>query len=465
MSKSKKENKPRKVIDKERIRPFALLANVLNDDFKIFCGRLLFLIRENGISRTQPNLENKEEFLEFVKYVHQGWKEAQSIIIDRVLKNLDQIEKLQRKLKEAQQAKNREAVQKITYELNRQKVENTVMRRMVDSIAWSMLKNKPSTIRRLSIKGGHTNFSASNIKDAISTLDLYNKNDYQIALCCDLTTFIHVGDILVFDCQKGLTAFVELKSGNKNLALADLATMAIEAKCDAFEKELNEKLPDKDRRHFERLKKQAQVGKAVSDTLNNERGIDHNTGGNVRIFPTSYGPQSYGSNIVSCYEQLNEQKTWAIDSIDECLHIGVYNRVDQAFVAFNGWMDLIKCTSPIYNITDSFRIPTSTPFAALNLPTRLLEKIIKGEIIILLCLDIRAFMDMANSMFPNFFTYADRKRTAQADRGYMLPLKLEGKAILANDGIVGQGLADRILFDLQSPKQVIKMFKQMMDSE
>jgi len=453
-------------LNKERFQSFIPLANLLSDDFKILSEKLLFLIREHGISRIEPNIENKEELLEFAKYVHQGWKEAQSLIVDRVLKNLALIDELQAELKESHRSRDKTKTKEVRYALNSLKVENKVMRRMIDAIAWAMLKSEHSTVRRLSTKGGHTNFSAHNIKDALSTLEQYNQNDHQIAICCDLTTFIHVGDILVFDYETGETCFVELKSGNKNMALSNLAAFAVESECKFFEQELKEKLLEKDIKHFERLKKQAWVGKTVMDTINHEKGMDHNTGKGVRIYPTTHEPKSYGSRILKCYEQLNVEKTWAIDTIDECLHIGVYNKNDDAFVGFNGWMDIIKCKSPIYNITDSFRIPTSTPFASLNLPTELLKKVIAGEITIILCLDIRAFVDVANSMFPNFLTYADKKRTAQADQENTESLKLEGQAIVGtDDGIVGQGLADRMLFDLRSPKQVIKSLRQALTSE
>lgn len=190
MTKSKTQKSSRRPIDKNRIRPFTPLANVLTDDFKDLCKKLLFLIRENGISQMHPNFENREEVLEFAKYVHQGWKEAQSLIIDRVLNNLIEIEKLDQRLKDFRRARNKDGVQKIKYELNCLKAENTVMRRMIDAIAWAIFKNELSTIRRLSTKGAQTNFSAPNIKDALSTIELYNQNDHLMALCCDLSTFI-----------------------------------------------------------------------------------------------------------------------------------------------------------------------------------------------------------------------------------------------------------------------------------
>lgn len=452
-------------IDQKRIRPFTPLANILSDDFKDLCKKLLFLIRENGVSQVRPDFNNREQLLEFAKYVHQGWKEAQSLIIERVLNNLSEIERLDQKLKDFRRARNKDGVQKINRELNRLKTENTVMRRMIDAIAWAIFKNELSTIRRLSTKGAQTNFSAFNIKDALSTIELYNQNDHLMALCCDLSTFIHVGDILLFDYEKGLTFFVELKSGEKNMALTKIAEAAAEVQCPIFEDEIKKEMSEKEHKQFKRLKKQVEVGNAITNTLNNEKGTDHNTGGGVRIFTTSHEPHSYGSKIVSCYGQLNEKKTWAIDSIDDCLHLGVYTNVDQAFVAFNGWMDMMKCTSTIYNITDSFRTPAVTPFAALNLPTELLEKVIQGEITIILCLDVARLVEMTNSTFPDFLTYADKKASADADRKFTLPLKLDNKALLANGGIVGQGLADRIIFDLQRPKQVIKMFYEMITSK
>ena len=62
-------------------------------------------------------------------------------------------------------------------------------------------------------------------------------------------------------------------------------------------------------------------------------------------------------------------------------------------------------------------------------------------------------------------TSNEREALYTSNRGYIIPVKQNGKALLANGGLVGQGLIDRIIFDLQRPKQVVKMFHEMLSSK
>jgi hypothetical protein len=462
------EEKKNKTSDvpQERIRPFVPLAESLSPEFRTFCERLIFLIRENGISRLTPNLENREEILEFSKYVHEGWKEAQALIIERVLKNLSAISALKADLKNARRARNKDLEKKIDNELHARALENRVMRNMIDSIAWSMLQGETSTIRRLSLKGGHSNFREPNIRDALASLEHFNKSDFEVVICCDLTSFIHVGDLLSFNYLTGQIRFIELKSGSTNAALSKLAQFAVASSCEIFEAQAKDTFTPSEGKQFDRIKRQITKGNQVLDILNNEQGTDPNSGANVRLYPTPYAIMSYASDIVECYEQLSDKKSWAITTVDGCLHVGVYNNPTQAFVAFNGWMDGIKCTSPVYNITDCIRTLHATPFASLGLPTNLLKQIIKGQIMIVMCLDVRAFVEVANTMFPNLLSYADKKASAEADRLHGMPLKLGNQAIAtASGGYVGLGLIDRILFGLRRPQQVIRALHLMLDTD
>jgi len=367
---------------RQRMKPFAVFGASLNDDFKQLIERLLFLIREHGISQFKPTPGNREEWLHFAALVHDGWKQAQTIIAEKILRNLTLRDQALLKVKEHHRLKNAAEKEKSIVEASRLQLEIKVLRRILDSIPWAIFKGEHSTIRRLSVRGGQSNLSAQNILDTLPMAHHYNEDPSKVAICTDITSFIHVGDILLADVNAGNVGFVELKSGEKNIALSHAAAFAVESECSAYEMHLKSSLTPTDVQHFDRAKKQLARGNSVVNTINNEGGTDHNTGLEIKICPIARPVECYANEIVACYEELNETKHWSINSIDNCLHLGVYNNLEHAFVGFNGWMDTIHCTSHIYNITDSFRFPWVRPFGSLNLPLEILKKVLRGEITI-----------------------------------------------------------------------------------
>ena len=185
------------------------------------------------------------------------------------------------------------------------------------------------------------------------------------------------------------------------------------------------------------------------------------------LVPSKLAVELFSTEIVSCYEQLSEDKHWAIASIDNCLHLGVYNDQKSAFIGFNAWMDVEHCTSRIFNITDSFRMPWVRPFGSLDLPLELLQKVFRGEVSIVLCLDVKAFVELANSMFPNYLSVASKSETAAACDEFYEYLQLDGRVINCNSArgwIVGRGVLDRIVFDLQRPSNLLEMQHAALDA-
>lgn len=454
-------------IDDELVRRFLPVSRGVSEEFLSLCLELIHLIRENGIERIKPDIEKKDELLEFVKHVHIGWKTAQEKVINRSIENLDKIEKLTQSLKDARRSKDKNLEQKIKKDISTYNQENLIMRRMIDSIVWAMFMGEPSTVRRLTRKGGQSNFSKKNIEDVISTLSVYNQDDLVMAVGCDLTTFIHVGDILVFDYRTGRNFFVELKSGERNMQLAHYAEFSETSQCPIFETFVRKELNSKEEEQYERIKRQYSAAKSIMSTLNNEGGVDHNTGGNIGIHATNEVPVLYADRIVKCYEDLTSEKRWAIDVIDDCTYIGVYNNIEAAFAGFNGWMAIRECTSEIHNFSHSFLNPYAPPIAHAELPTEMLKQIFSGEIIVIICVDVREFIKVANSMYPDFLRYGNKKETAKVKQtnSYYHFLEHEGKMIFSSDGgVIGSGFFDRIIYGLQYPRQAIAMLKDMLEN-
>lgn len=239
--KSKRKSPSQREVRK-RMQRFSVLGYLLSDDTKDIMDELLVLIREHGIRRHTPPFDSREEWLQFFRSVHDGWKEAQNIIVVKVLENLTLKDKAHRKAQNYRRLKNRKQQEIYEFEAYCLGVEIKVFRRMLDAIAWSMLSNEHSTIRRLFVKGWPDNLSKKTIEETMPTVDLYNQAPYNMAICSDLTSFIHVSDILLKNIDTGKTFLIELKYGDKNMALSKAAALAAESKCDKYEKNIKSTL-------------------------------------------------------------------------------------------------------------------------------------------------------------------------------------------------------------------------------
>lgn len=441
------------------VAPFISIGHQLDDEVKKTVIELLYLIREHGIKQLIPDLTKPEEICTLAELVHDGWKKAHLIIAEELTKRLSRSDNLKKRRKKRYESENEKREVEGGYHKNR--IEIIVLRRMLDSIAWTMLKKEHSTIRRLQVPDSASNLSIRNIEDALPTASLWNEDSFTIAICSDMTTFVHIGDLLVYKYIEDRVFFAELKSGKKNMLLADAAHFSITENCDNFEGFLSENLEQTDLKHYNRIKRQLTRGNEVISTLNNEKGYDSHLNRDIKIHPVEIPVERYSDAIVNCCNEITDKKTWSISTVDDCLHIGVYSDCQQGYVAFNGWMEIIKCRSRVYNITDSFSLITALPFASLDLPTEILEKILKGTLIIVMCFDTGEFLRAANDKFPNFLKLGNSKKSRRDSQIADL-LMHDGQFIESDSGgVLGSGFIDRIIFDLQSPLNALTMIYQM----
>jgi hypothetical protein len=262
----------------------------------------------------------------------------------------------------------------------------------------------------------------------------------------------------VADRKEGQIRFVELKAGRKNAEITNAAQFSVTSGCEQFESFTTSEFDETDVRHYKRVKRQIIRNRTILDTIRNEGGTDHNTGAKVQISVTDGPPELWSDTIMRCYSQLSDAKTWAIAAIDDCVYVGVYSNQDAAFVGFKAWMRQMKCESPIYNLTDSFRIPSARPLGATFLSPDLQKKVLRGEILVIICLDILNLIKMANEMRAEFLSLVPKSKPAMYALRYHM-LELNGQLVRAAIGsvstFIGAGFRDRVVFDQQRPSQLI----------
>ena len=289
--------------------------------------------------------------------------------------------------------------------------------------------------------------------------DDFNVNPLVMAISTDMLSFVHVGDLIVVDAEAGTRQFVELKSGNKNIEIATAAEFAIRSDCQKFEQMATADFDEADRKHYERVKRQVKRYNTIMATIRNEGGIDPNTGDQVVIYSSPEPRAFWADRIEACYQSLSDEKKWAIDVIDDCVYLGVYSDQYSAFVGFQSWMRIERCESRIHNLTDSFHDPGVRPLGASFLSMELRKEVMRGDILVIMCLDIARFIELGNSMQPGFMRLATKAESSKAPAHRFGSLTLNGCHVVATIGgeeqILGLGTRDRILFDQQRPRQLL----------
>lgn len=443
-----------------KYRPFINLWERYSAEFNELIKNLMVLIRHGDNADSQ---HTTTEPLEKFKRVLSGWKQAQKIIAGELIIRLSRIEELVKKKKSAHSNKDYEAKQKCIRDITRIKSEITILRRCIDSIVWMILYNEHSSIRRLPINGNPDNLSVFNIHDSMTVADKINADPMAIAVITDMTTFVHTGDLLALIPQQGI-ALIEIKSGKKNIEFTEAAKFSVLSECPHFDEVYTKEFNKTDLKHYQRTKRQFKRAQNVIEAIDTGLGFDNLLQSPVRIWDKNFQPNFYTDKIIDLWYEVYNGKLWAINDINECLFLGAYSNSDMGFLGFNSWITGCKISGTVFNILDSFSDPLSRPFFNLNLPDKLLLDIISGDLIVVLCLDHKRFVERANKKYPGLYNILDFPST-MADTIDML--SVDGKGIASNidgtDSFIGSGYETRIVFDQHYPDNLIDWSYKMSD--
>ncbi|HBQ4036848.1 TPA: hypothetical protein L7126_004439 [Klebsiella pneumoniae] len=438
----------------EKHKPFRKFWTILSPHYVSLLHALAKMIRGGNPIQELPS--NDEDFLAGYETCLKNWKDTQKIISFEIIIRLRDIKRLEVEKKEHHRNKDKENKEKCIDEINLKKFEILILRRCIDSIIWSILDEDHSSLRRLPINAGNDNLSEDNIIDSMVAADLINQDKHAVAIVSDMSTFVHVGDLVTFNPLDGFQ-LVEVKTGEKNNELYEAAEFSVISECPHFEENFINNMPDNDVKQFNRIKRQIIRGMNVLEAINTGEGFDNLHQSKVKIDEIDHPSEFYTHRLVKMWEIIRGGKNWAIDTIDECLFLGMYRDSEMGFVAFNGWMDSLGIKSPVVNINDSFFDPLSRPFMSLHLPTEMLSDLMSGQIIIVMCFDNELFFHRANKTYPGLLLLSNAARTKQPLEN-ILHVGSQGIAsyVDGHTSFLGNGIESRILFDQQRPDNIIE---------
>ncbi|MEN4624281.1 hypothetical protein ABEH29_23160 [Pantoea agglomerans] len=447
-----------------KFRPFLKFWTLFSPEFISHMQKITLLIR--GDETELARLDQEGDMTAGYEACVSRWKIAHKHIALSVVVRLDEIKELEVKKKEHHRNRQKTQKDECIASIELKKLEIRVLRRTADALIWGMLGNEASSVRRLPIKADLDNLSKENIIDSLIAADDLNKDPHRLAVVSDMSTFVHVGDLVMVSLQDGFQ-LVEVKSGTKNNELYQAAEFGYTSGCPHFEENFLKDKPINDIQQFNRIKNQMiRAGNAL-EAIHTGEGYDNLMQSPVIIEDRDYQPVFFSEDIIKLAEEIKGGKKWAIRVIDECLYVGVYPETQMGFVGFNSWVSHSGLNGRISNINDSFFDTLSRPFLSLNLPTDMLVDIMAGKLLIVMCFDHKKFFERANARYAGLFTLEEYPENTEkhAHSQNTLHIGLKGIASLVegNVSFVGNGFETRILFDLQRPDNLIDWSYQRSD--
>jgi hypothetical protein len=289
-------------------------------------------------------------------------------------------------------------------------------------------------------------------------VDEMNKDANKCCICCDLTTFMHVGDVLIIDFNKKdkPISLIELKEGRINEKLQEVLIQYHQTQCPRNIYLNIRNLEKNERDQIERIiRQQLRIEQAIS-AINEGEGIDISTGQKLSIPDEEFIIESYEEIIIEMYKEISNEKKWSIRHIDGCLFLGLYNDLRLAEMAFPTWMKEIGVDSPVWNYQNVFNIPLARPPFTLMLPADLIKALVTGKIAMRMCLHIPFWINNINGKYEEVrLELESTKKSRRLDFKTIDFIRYNNQYVKYKTkqsfGYVGSGILSKILFDFYRP--------------
>ncbi len=239
----------------------------------------------------------------FISACHRGYDKAQNYVVQLL----------------------NETVENIELSTEEKQFRELLLRKVMDGIALTMLQGKTHVMRRLCLHDKAPSLSKTVVQEALNVANKMNRESRQtFTLLADLTTFIHVTDLIRVDFRSfpASVSLIELKSGKvNNLLLAQLENY--EPKIESLKALENDPLIDKAYLpQATRMLRQKIRLAQIDEILTTDQGTDIKLNASIKLSEQEVGELSYDSFLEQlCGEAKN--KGYAAGTVNYCIHIGV----------------------------------------------------------------------------------------------------------------------------------------------
>jgi hypothetical protein len=429
------------------------------EDFNKVLTELYYLVCEYGIERCRPSNDDIQQQTRFYQLVHEGWKKAQHIAKAEIIEIQNEIAEIKRKIKSHNRKNNRQRAKELKdismlLEGRKRKIQFAI-----NSIVWTILNFQHHILRRFFLNDKINNIEERTLSKTFEFIDTENEDPNKCAICCDLTTFMHIGDVLIIDFAEkegSPISLIELKEGKINEKCDNVLTQYFQTDCprNLYYNTLEFGKGELDQ--LKRMARQQLRGAQVLSAINKGEGTDIATDMPIKIPDEEFIIETYFEIILEMYNELSDEKHWVIRDIDKCLFLGLYNDQMMSEVGFNGWMHSLGVDSPVWDYQQGINIPLARPLFSLPFPPALIKDLVTGKIILKMCLHVPFWISDLNKKYPSAEMQLETvKRSKSNDLKHGHLFKYQNRLIKFtkddSPGYVGSGILSKILFDFYSP--------------
>jgi hypothetical protein len=368
-----------------------------------------------------------------------------------------------------------------------------VLRRVIDGVAFMMLKTDSHVMRRLVLHDSAPPIDLATVRAAqVEANRLNGESRLTFALIADLTTFIHVADLLRIDFRNGLPriTLIELKTGRVNsMLLEQLEHYQPEPSSIDRVRHAND-IDNRHRKQAERILRQRIRIKQIQDVLTYDEGIDTQLGCPIKLLGPTMPLDSYDHCLDELCDDAMAYGTSAA-TVQFCVHLGVACDEDHNIAQAQARRAAtVAAIHPKENALDELSLlqqeleqvlgqgkwlkawnlldanlqgMSDRPFVLWSINPAYKVSLVERRLAIVTVLDLAGLIFLARYLG---FTAAltTRKEAEEATRTlprYSMPrwgnrlLRLQAPG--ENSMIMGGGVISRIINDLYSPVQVLKV--------
>ena len=303
------------------LEPFEpLLSQVMDLAFRTGINTL----HSSGLKMEDIN-HNSSARNRFMRSCHYGYDRAQQKIGALVSDLQIEIDEKKSELKCLRRVRNKGGIKVISGLLAVLNGRQLILRRILDTILWSLLQRETWIVKRLIVENRIRPPDPKVISKTVKLASEWNKaSRYRFYLVSDLTTFCQIGDLVGIDLtqesEKRWTV-IELKEGKVNEILSGLIEGKTEPLSDEEYDQIKMKLNSGAAKQAKRMVNQQKRMKEFWNFVTRDKGVDPLIKKEVQLIP---GPpvvaEDYDTGLRKIIDAATSEGAGAI-TIDKCLHL------------------------------------------------------------------------------------------------------------------------------------------------
>lgn len=262
-----------------------------------------------------------------IRGCHYGWDLAQRKICELVIDYELDIRKLKQELKESLRNRNREEIESKKRLIHCVETRQVVLRRLADTILYHLFKMQNWIPRRMMLEYRIHDIEPCTLRKTIEiATDLNREERLDFHLAADLTTTVHVGDLVKvsFASKPPKWSLIELKEGKMNALLSDIIEKGGEGLRDEHITKIRDQFGSKAVSQAQRMIRQQDRHREVMRAVETDEGIDimHNIP--IKLKPDEVEIDEYRETVGNLCEKARTEGV-AVSIVDGCFRLVAVN--------------------------------------------------------------------------------------------------------------------------------------------